>query len=85
MNNLVKFFNENPTELYNLIPKNRESEFYEKIKKVALINVEKEGEPSLTQSQFIQVCLEINTPDNPFVMEKNGPIWKTKFGDICWN
>jgi len=28
MNNLIKFFRENPKDLLNLIPKNKEDEFY---------------------------------------------------------
>ena len=38
MNNLIKFFRENPKDLLNLIPKNKEDEFYIKIKERAAQN-----------------------------------------------
>jgi membrane-bound lytic murein transglycosylase len=31
MNNIIKFFKENPNDLHNLIPKNKEDEFYKKL------------------------------------------------------
>lgn len=85
MNNLVKFFNENPNELLNLIPTGRREDFFEKVKKIAIVNSEKDGEPTLTQKQFLQICLEINNHPELFILEKKNPIWKTKFGDLCLN
>ncbi len=41
MNNIIKFFRENPTDLLNLVPKDKEEYFYTKIKKVAIENYEK--------------------------------------------
>ena len=32
MNNIIKFFKENPNDLFNLIPKNKEDEFYRKLR-----------------------------------------------------
>ncbi len=65
MNNIIKFFRENPTDLLNLVPKDKEEYFYTKIKKVAIENYEKGEDVSLTQSQLIDVCSEINQPDKP--------------------
>ena len=60
MNNLIKFFKENPKDLLNLIPKNKEDEFYVKIKEVAFQNYEKGEEAALTQPQLIDICRVLN-------------------------
>ena len=60
MNNLIKFFRENPKDLLNLIPKNKEDEFYIKIKEVAFQNYEKGEEAALTQPQLIDICSVLN-------------------------
>ena len=60
MNNLIKFFRENPKDLLNLIPKNKEDEFYIKIKEVAFQNYEKGEEAALTQPQLIDICRVLN-------------------------
>ena len=41
MNNIIKFFRENPTDLLNLVPKDKEEYFYTKIKEVAIENYKK--------------------------------------------
>ena len=60
MNNLIKFFRENPKDLLNLIPKNKEDEFYIKIKEVASQNYDKGEETALTQPQLIDICRVLN-------------------------
>ena len=60
MNNLIKFFRENPKDLLNLIPKNKEDEFYVKIKEVAYQNYDKGEEAALTQPQLIDICRVLN-------------------------
>ena len=60
MNNLIKFFRENPKDLLNLIPKNKEDEFYIKIKEIAFQNYEKGEEAALTQPQLIDICRVLN-------------------------
>lgn len=60
MNNLVKFFKENPRDLLNLVPKEKEDEFYIKIKEVAYSNHENGEEASLTQKQLIDICRVLN-------------------------
>jgi hypothetical protein len=86
MNNIIKFFRENPTDLLNLVPKDKEEYFYTKIKKVAIENYEKGEDVSLTQSQLIDVCSEINQPDKQVVEElSKNFIQKTKFGYLFLN
>jgi hypothetical protein len=85
MNNLVKFFRENQKDLLNLIPKDKEEEFYIKIKEVAYTNHEKGEDASLTQKQLNDICRVLNSQsikethskeefldDRVFVKFKNG-------------
>ena len=86
MNNIIKFFRENPVDLMNLVPKEKEEYFYTKIKEVATENYEKGEDVSLTQSQILNVCSEINQPDKQVVEEISKKfIQKTKFGYLFLN
>jgi hypothetical protein len=83
MNNIVKFFKENPEELLSLVPKDKESYFYQKIKEIAILNSKNSDEVALTKKQLIGVCLELNN-----VPKSNNTInifQRTKFGEICLN
>jgi len=60
MNNIIKFFRENPNDLLNLVPKNKEDEFYRKLREEAIKNYEKGEEVNLTQKQIIEICAEIH-------------------------
>jgi hypothetical protein len=60
MNNITKFFRENPKDLLNLVPKDKENEFYQKMKEQAFENYEKGEEIPLTQKQIILICVELN-------------------------
>ena len=70
MNNIVKFFRENEKDLLNLVPKNKEEEFYVKIKETAFKNYDKGQEVSLTQKQLIEICVELNGKKELPVEEK---------------
>jgi len=60
MNNIIKFFRENPNDLLNLVPKNKEEEFYKKLREEAFKNYEKGEEVNLTQKQIVEICAEIH-------------------------
>jgi len=60
MNNIIKFFRDNPKDLLNLVPKDKENEFYLKMKEQAFENYEKGEEIPLTQQQIILICVELN-------------------------
>ena len=60
MNNIIKFFRDNPKDLLNLVPKDKENEFYQKMKEQAFENYEKGDEIPLTQQQIILICVELN-------------------------
>ena len=81
MNNVIKFFRENPNDLLNLVSKEKEEFFYIKIKEVAIKNYEKGEDVSLTQSQILDLCSEINQSKEKEIYG----IQKTIFGDLFLN
>ena len=81
MNNVIKFFRENPNDLLNLVSKEKEEFFYIKIKEVAIKNYEKGEDVSLTQSQILHLCSEINQPKET----KINATQKTIFGNLFLN
>jgi hypothetical protein len=81
MNNVIKFFKENPNDLLNLVSKDKEEFFYKKVKEVATKNYEKGEDVILTHSQILELCSEINQPKE---IKKDG-IQKTIFGDLFLN
>ena len=87
MNGIVKFFKNNPDDLFTLIPKGKEDEFYGKIKETSLNNINKGDDVSLTQRQILDICVILNGKDpNSLKKEKlESFIMKTKFGDIILN
>jgi hypothetical protein len=84
MNNIIKFFKQNQKDLLNLVPKDKEEEFYVKIREVASDNVENGKEVSLTRIQLIDVCKELNQKKTEPI-EIPATFMKTKFGLICLN
>lgn len=84
MNNILKFFKDNPKELYNLVPKQKENEFFEKIREVALSNEKKGDEVALTQKQLINICRSINTQTNVQQLAEKIMVY-TPFGSYSLN
>ena len=89
MNNIVKFFKSNPNDLLNLVPKDKEDEFYDKIRETAIQNSDKGGEVPLTQKQMVDICVILNgkIPKEDKVVEEEvqSYIMGTKFGPIFLN
>jgi hypothetical protein len=89
MNNIVKFFKSNPKDLLNLVPKEREEDFYDRIREVAIENSDKGEDAPLTQKQMIDICVVLNgkTPKEDKVVEEKleSYIMGTKFGPIFLN
>lgn len=83
MNNIIKFFKQNPKDLLNLVPQDKEEEFYIKIRKIASQNLEQGKEVGLTQKQLIEVCKELNTKTKSFEIPASFIV--TEFGLICLN
>lgn len=80
---IKEFFNRNPNELYNLIPKGYEDEFYEEIAIMSEVNYEKIGDAALTKEQMLEICVKINNVERD--SKNTFPFLKTKYGDICLN
>lgn len=88
MSGLIKFFNNNPQDLLNLIPGNRKDEFFKQIREVASTNVEEGKDPALTQKQILEICVILNTKEIQPVKDMffDERIFKpSPFGTICLN
>jgi hypothetical protein len=87
MNGFIKFFKNNPDDLFTLIPKGKEDEFYKKIRETSLNNINKGDDVSLTQRQILDICVILNGKDlnSPKKEKLESFIMKTKFGDIILN
>lgn len=84
LSNLIKFFKQNPKDLLNLIPQDKEEEFYSKVRVIANENYEDGKDAALTQKQFIEICKQLNTAP-PKEEEIKLPFISSKFGVICLN
>lgn len=84
MTNIKKFFKENPKDLFNLIPRDKEIEFFSKIRQAASSNHENGKDVSLTQKQLIEICKDLNKKQ-PVDLIETKVFQKTKFGEICLN
>jgi hypothetical protein len=73
MNNIVKFFRENPNDLLNLVPKTKEEEFYSKLREAAFQNYENGEEVNLTREQIIEICANIHGKTKKVREEKKEP------------
>jgi hypothetical protein len=86
MSNLIKFFKSNPKDLYNLVPQNKEEEFYSKIKETAIKNSEKGDEVSITRNQMIEICKELNNYQKKPLFVLDGIFYKSdEYGTIGLN
>lgn len=86
INNVRKFFRENPKELLNLIPKDKEPEFYTKIREVSISNYEEKKHAELTQQQLLDICRELNQASIRITKKVNNPIIiTTPFGEYSLN
>ena len=85
MNNMIKFFKENPADLLNLIPKSKEEEFYVKIREEAFKNIEKGEDAHLTQKQLMDICVILNGKHPMKDRKVDGVFLTTSYGLICLN
>ena len=85
MNNMIKFFKENPNDLLNLIPKSKEEEFYVKIREEAFKNIENGEDASLTQKQLMDICVILNGKHPLKDRKIDGVFLTTSYGLICLN
>ena len=86
MNNFIKFFKSNPDDLFTLIPKGKEDEFYLKVREMSEKNINDGDDAPLTQRQILDICIVLNgkDPNQPKKKLENF-IMETKFGNIILN
>jgi hypothetical protein len=83
MNDIIKFFKDNPNELKLLVPASEEDLFYTEIRKIATENVNNGEDPTLTRKQMIDICVRIN---RNYTAQKSNQIFQnTIYGEICLN
>lgn len=63
LNQLISFFEKNPNDLINLIGESLKDEFYNKVRKQSLENIEKGDDVTLTQKQIIDIVVELKNDD----------------------
>lgn len=86
LSNIIKFFKTNPNDLINLVPKEKEDEFYQKIREAATNNIDNGEDVTLTQKQMIGICLTLNNKkSDEDKKEVNKIVMETKFGSIFLN
>lgn len=85
MNNIIKFFRDNPKELSNLIPLDKETEFFQKVREEASKNADKGDEIILTQKQLVNICRELNGQVVEINQKVIDGIVFTKFGSYSLN
>ena len=86
MNNIIKFFKNNPKDLQNLVPIHKEEEFFRKIREVATSNSENGKEISLTQKQLLEICVVINGREPKPIENFDERVFvPSPFGFICLN
>lgn len=87
MNNIIRFFDNNPEDLFTLIGNLDKSIFYCKVKEQAVENDKIGNGIELTQKQFVELIAKMyGVEKKPEEIEKNISIFfKGKFGDICLN
>jgi hypothetical protein len=85
MSGIIKFFEQNPQDLFSLVSETKKEEFFEKIRDVATKNHEKGDEISLTRQQLIDICVEINGQNQVVVKKIDKIIQYTPFGEYSLN
>lgn len=80
---LIKFFEDNPTDLNQIIGDLDSEKFYEEVREQAKTNIEKGEEVQLTQNQILNIVVKLSRER----AEKNSDktFFYTKFGPICLN
>lgn len=76
---LKKFFKDNPTDLNSIIGDLSSDLFYQEVKNQAIINLDRGEELQLTQKQILNIVVKLSR------VKKNPLFLDTKFGQICLN
>lgn len=86
MNNFIRFFDNNPKDLRDLIGDEDKNTFYEKVRIQALRNLDTGEYVELTQKQILEICVEIHKSKSKTLEIKVAEIFiNTKYGKIFLN
>lgn len=87
VNQMKKFFDENPNDLYELIGKMDSDKFYKKVGEVAEKNFQETGLVEITQNQLIDIVIDLyeEMGQTPKKIVLDGIFQKTSAGFICLN
>tara|TARA_R110000803_G_scaffold30543_6_gene68813 strand:+ start:525 stop:812 length:288 start_codon:yes stop_codon:yes gene_type:complete len=87
ISNFIKFFNDNPNELKQLIGVAKPDDFYEYVEKVSNDNFENGEDIQLTQKQIIKIVVELNHMGmkEEEVKVNLKPYYETSYGLIFLN
>jgi len=87
INQLKKFFDENPNDLYDLIGKMDSDKFYKKVGEIAQKNYQETGLVEIKQNQLIDIVIDLyeEMGHTPTKIEIDGIFQKTSAGFICLN
>lgn len=88
INNFIKFFNENPSELTSIIGHASPDEFYKEVESVAHNNYQNGEDIELTRNQLIDIVLKLNNiqpTDKKSVKETIEPFIETSYGKMFLN
>jgi hypothetical protein len=85
LNQFITFFDNNPNDLIDLIGDVLKETFYEKVREQSYKNFEEGNDVSLTNSQLINIVVELKKVDEikPELIDK--VFEYTNFGLICLN
>lgn len=89
VSNFIKFFKDNPEDLFNLIGDKSVDDFFDKVKVKAHQNSDEGIDIELTHKQLIDIILELN--EMGYIKEEtvneilNEPFFESKFGKIFLN
>lgn len=86
INQLIKFFDENPNDLMVLIGDLQKSLFYEKLRERCEQNLLEDLDITITRDQIVDIVLDLKFNDtSKQANELSSIIQKTKFGNIILN
>jgi hypothetical protein len=60
LSGMIKFFKDNPKDLFSLIPKDKETDFYSMLRKFSCDNYDKGDDYILTRNQILEICVQLN-------------------------
>jgi hypothetical protein len=60
LSGLIKFFKDNPKDLFSLVPKDKENDFYSMLRKFSCDNHDKGDDYVLTRNQILEICVQLN-------------------------